>query len=221
MLPEGTAPEGGWPAVVAIHDLLGFSSDIRRIARRFADAGYAALAPALFDGAGAPVLCVARTLRDSTRGHGPAFARLDAARAFLGARADVDARRIGVTGFCMGGGFALYWAAGGGLQACAPFYGNVPEGADRLARVCPVVASFGDLDKPFVEQGRRLRRHLEQLGVAHDVKIYEGVGHSFMNDHGTGLLTRLGRHTPMHAAFDETASEDAWRRMLAFFAEHL
>ena len=220
-LPEGPAPAGGWSGVVTIHDIFGFSPDIERIARRFADAGYAALAPALFDGAGAAPMCVVRTMRDMSRGRGPAFARLEAARASLAAHPQVDPGRIGVTGFCMGGGFALYWAAQGDLQVCAPFYGQGPEQADALRRVCPVVASFGELDRPFVEQGRRLEQQLTEIGVAHDVKIYPRVGHAFMNDHGPGLLTALGRHSPMHAAYDEEAAEDAWRRMLAFFGEHL
>jgi carboxymethylenebutenolidase len=220
-LPDAAPPAGGWPAVVAIHDLLGFTPDIRRIARRFADSGYACLAPALFDGAGAPFLCVVRTLRDSTRGEGPAFERLDAARAFLAARPDVGAERIGVTGFCMGGGFALAWAARGGFQACAPFYGQVPEERETLRRICPTVASFGELDRTFLPDARRLEKHLVELGVPHDFKLYTGVGHSFMNDHGGGWKAALGKHTPMHAAYDETAAEDAWRRMLAFFARHL
>src|SRR4051812_18635251 len=100
-LPEGDAPPRGWPPIVAIHDIFGFTPDIQRIARRLADSGYAALAPALYDGAGAPVLCVARTMRDMSRGDGPAFDRLEAARAFLAARPDLDAKRVGVTGFCM------------------------------------------------------------------------------------------------------------------------
>jgi carboxymethylenebutenolidase len=220
-LPEGSPPPGGWPAVVAIHDIFGFTPDIQRITRRFADSGYAALAPALYDGAGAPVLCVARTVRDMSRGEGAAFQRLDAARSFLAANSQIDGSRIGVTGFCMGGGFALYWAAQGGLQVCAPFYGQVPEDESALRRVCPVIAGFGELDRSFLDHAKRLEKHLASLGVPHDVKIYPDVGHSFMNDHGDGLLTSLGRHTPMHAAYDESASEDSWRRMLGFFGEHL
>ncbi|HTO54557.1 MAG TPA: dienelactone hydrolase family protein [Myxococcota bacterium] len=220
-LPNGPAPAQGWPAVVAIHDIMGFSPDIRRIARRFAESGYAALAPALFDGAGAGPMCVIRTVRDSSRGEGPAFQRLEQARAFLAARPGVDGARIGVTGFCMGGGFALAWAAKGGLQVCAPYYGEVPEHADSLRRVCPVVAGFGELDGSFLGHAHRLEKHLAELGIPHDVKIYPNVGHSYMNDHGGGLLAAIARRTPMHAAFDAHASEDSWRRMLAFFAEHL
>src|SRR5262245_46140950 len=219
--PDGAAPAKGWPAIVAIHDIMGFTPDIRRIAGRFAESGYAALAPALYDGAGAPPLCVTRTLRDMTRGEGPAFERLEDARRFLAAQPDVDPTRIGVTGFCMGGGFALYWAARGGLQVCAPFYGQVPEQAEALRRVCPVVASFGERDEPFLPHGRRLEKHLAELGVPHDFKMYPGVGHAFMNDHGGGLLAALGRRTKMRAAHDPVAAEDAWRRMFTFFAEHL
>ena len=220
-LPEGAPPPGGFPAVVAIHDILGFTPDIRRIASRFAASGYAALAPALFDGAGAPVLCVVRTLRDALRPGSPAYGRLDQARAFLAGRPGVNGARIGVTGFCMGGGFALAWAAQGGFRVCAPYYGGVPPEAESLRRACPVVAGFGGLDGPFLAHAERLERHLGQLGIPHDVKIYPGVGHGYMNDHGGGLLSQIARRTPMHAGYDEAAAEDSWRRMLAFFAEHL
>ena len=221
VLPDGTAPPGGWPAVIAIHDILGFSPDIQRIARRFADSGYAALAPALFDGAGAPVLCVVRTLRDAVQPGSAAYGRLDQAKAFLAGRPGVNGARVGVTGFCMGGGFALAWAAQGGFRVCAPYYGGVPEHADSLRRVCPVVAGFGERDGPFLAHASRLESHLNQLGIAHDVKLYPGVGHGYMNDHGGGLLSQIARRTPMHAAYDENAAEDSWRRMLAFFGEHL
>jgi carboxymethylenebutenolidase len=221
VLPDGTPPEGGWPGVVAIHDIAGFSRDIRRIARRFADSGYAAIAPALYDGAGAPPLCVVRTLGDLRRREGSAFERLEAARRFLATQTEVDAGRIGVTGFCMGGGFAIFWASGGGLRVCAPWYGETPEKPEGLDRVCPVVAGYGELDRPFIEHGRRLAAHLASLGIPHDVEIYPGVGHGYMNDHGGGPLMALMRRTPMRAGYDETAAEDSWRRMLTFFAEHL
>jgi len=221
VLPDGDPPPGGWPLVIAIHDIVGFSRDIQRIARRFAESGYAALAPALYDGAGAPVLCVVRTIRDLQRRDGPAFDRLESARVFAAGLPEVAGDRIGVTGFCLGGGFSIFFAARGGVQVCAPYYGDTPETADELRRVCPVVAGFGERDEAFAVQGERLREHLVQLGVPHDVKIYPGVGHSYMNDHGGGPLAALMRRTPMHAGYDEPAAEDSWRRMLAFFGEHL
>src|SRR5258705_12984360 len=113
-LPIGAAPAAGWPAVIAIHDIMGFSPDIRRIARRFADSGYAALAPALYDGAGAPPLCVARTVRDMSRGDGPAFERLEDARPLPAAQPGVDGDRGRRAGFSTGGGVAAYVGAAGG-----------------------------------------------------------------------------------------------------------
>jgi carboxymethylenebutenolidase len=220
-LPDGEPPAEGWPGVIVIHDAFGFSSDVRRITRRFADSGYAAIAPALYDGAGPPVVCVVRTFGDLTRRRGAAFERIESTRRFLADRDEVNGDRIGVTGFCMGGGFALFYAARGGVQVCAPYYGDTPAEAETLRSVCPVVAGFGELDESFARQGRRLGEHLSSLGIPHDVKIYPGVGHGYMNDFGSGPLVHLMRHTPLHAGYDEEAAEDSWRRMLAFFEKHL
>lgn len=130
--------------------------------------------------------------------------------------------RIGITGFCLGGGFAFFHAARGGVRVCAPYYGATPKRARELEKVCPVVAGFGELDRSYAAQGRRLERHLEQLGVPHDVKIYPQVGHSYMNDHGEGpILSSILRATPLHGGYDEAAAEDSWERMLGFFGEHL
>jgi carboxymethylenebutenolidase len=220
-LPDGTPPEGGWPVVIAIHDIFGFSPDIHRIARRFADSGYAALAPALYDGAGAPFLCVVRTLRDQQRGEGPAFERIEAVRRHLQELPEVNGERVAITGFCLGGGFAIFFAARGDVQVAAPYYGETPGSVDKLRKVCPVVAGYGETDKSFVGHGRRLAEHLDQLGVPNDVKIYPDVGHSYMNDHGGVVFPMMRNLPPMHAAYDEAASEDSWRRMLNFFGEHL
>jgi len=67
----------------------------------------------------------------------------------------------------------------------------------------------------------RLERHLSALGVPHDVKTYDGAGHSFFSqvDGWQGWLARVP--TPMAVGYDEETAEDGWRRMLAFFAEHV
>ena len=57
--------------------------------------------------------------------------------------------------------------------------------------------------------------------MPHDVKIYPDVGHSYMNDFGDGVMASVMRRTPMHAGYDEAASEDSWRRMVDFFGKHL
>ena len=216
-VPRATAPR---PAVIVIHEIFGLNDDIRRITGRFSDLGYVAFAPDLYDAGGARLLCIARTMLALRRKDGPAFADLEAARAWLATRPEVDPARTGVVGFCMGGGFALLYAVRAPLGAAAVFYGDVPKAADELRGVCPVVAGFGGRDRFFAPQGRRLEQHLKELGVPHDVRIYPAAGHSYMSRH-TGLLATLAAHGPMAVGFDAEAEADSWTRMEAFFRTHL
>ena len=185
-----------------------------------ADLGYVALAPDLYD-AGAPrPLCVLRTLLALRTGQGGAFADLDAAQGWLAARPEVDGARIGVVGFCMGGGFALLHAIRADVRAAGVFYGDVPSTADELRGVCPVLGSYGGRDRPFAGQGRRLERFLGELDVPHDVRVYPDAGHSFMSHHDGPLSMLLG-WSPMAVGFDPAAEADSWARLERFFREHL
>lgn len=217
-LPESGAEPG--PGVVVVHEALGLTDDIRRIAARFAENGYAAVVPDLFEGQGPKPVCIMRTFRAYREGGGRALEAIRTAHAWLAARDDVDAARVGAAGFCMGGGFVLLLGRDEGIGAAAVFYGDVPKKSERLAGVCPVVASYGGRDKLFGANGAVLESHLEQLGVVHDVKTYSGAGHSFMSWYG-GLTGLLGPMTPLRAKYHEPSAEDAWRRVLAFFAENL
>lgn len=217
-LPE--AREAPAPGLLVLHEILGLNDDIRAIAERFANAGYAALAPDLYAGPGARPLCILRTLRSLGRGEGPALEAIETARAWLADRPEVDGARMGVVGFCMGGGFALLHAVRAPLGAAAAFYGDVPRDAEALRGICPVVAGYGGRDRVFAGAGRRLDRLLTELDVARDVVLYPDAGHSYMNHH-SGLPARLGAISPMRVGYDEDAAEDSWRRMLAFFAKHL
>lgn len=207
-----------FPGVVVIHDIVGFTPDLRRHCERFADAGYAAIGPDLYRG-GHPS-CVVKVLSSMATGSGFAYRVVDAARAFLAARADVDADRIGVVGFCMGGGFALIAAADQSFAVAAPFYGAVPKSASRLRGICPTIAQYGAEDTVYLSHARRLASHLEELGIEHEVHIYEGVGHSFMNDHRDRRLARMARHTPIHAFYDPATEGRAWAALLDFFERH-
>lgn len=218
-LPDDTPAPG--PAVLVIHEALGLNDDIRRIARRFADNGYVALAPDLF-GAGFRPLCIARFVRGIGKvGTGRPYRELAAFQDWLGGHPAVDPGRIGVAGFCMGGGFALLYAARGGreIRAVAPFYAALPAG-DVIPDLCPVVASYGGRDATFGKNGAKLTTALDAAGIPNDVKTYPAAGHSFMSEH-TGLIARLEPRMPTHGGYVEEAAEDAWGRMLAFFGDHL
>jgi len=209
-----------FPGVIVIHEIFGLNADIRRIASRIADLGYVALAPDLYDKPGPRPICIARTLLTLNRGSGPAFDDLDAARRFLQGQANVDSSRIGVIGFCMGGGFALLYAVRAPMGAAAVFYGDVPKDSERLHGVCPVLGGYGRKDRIFAPQGERLRKLLAELGVDHDVKIYPEAGHSFMSMNSS-ILAALGAISPMKAGYNEAAAEDSWSRIEAFFGRHL
>ncbi len=205
--------------VVVIHDATGFRADTERHCERFAAEGYTAIAPDLYAG-GRPG-CVVATLRSMRTEDGEAYAVIDAARRHLAAEGQVEESQIGVVGFCMGGGFALIAAADQPFAVAAPFYGLVPQRADRLRGVCPLIAQYGGRDRAFAPHARRLTQHLDELEVPHEVVVHEGVGHSFMNAHGDLWFT-LGRYLPpLYGGYDEPTEADAWQRLLRFFDQHL
>ncbi|MEX2080728.1 MAG: dienelactone hydrolase family protein [Dehalococcoidia bacterium] len=216
-LPEADEPR---PAVIVIHEIMGLNRDVREKADRFAAMGYVALAPHLYSGRGPMPICVVRAARELRRGSGTSFDDLEACRQWLAERPEVDPARTGVAGFCIGGGFALLYAVRAPLGAGAVFYGDVPKDSSELEGVCPVVASYGARDRVFAPQAVRLEEHLSELGVPHDIRIYDGAGHSFTSDH-KGVLAKLNSWGPMKLGFNPQASSDSWQRVEGFFSAHL
>lgn len=209
--PSGPGP---WPGVVVLHDGLGMSADTRRTVRRLSNNGYLTIAPNLF--ARGRVRCVPTLLREVvTAAPGVGTRDILAARELLAADPDCTGK-IAVVGFCLGGGFALL-VAPKGFDASAPFY---PSGsgnyADFLRGSCPVVASYGKLDPANPGRGAKLERTLAEYGVAHDIKTYPGVTHSFANETPAEPLLRV-----TGLGYNDEATEDAWGRIFAFFGKHL
>lgn len=205
-----------WPGVVVVHDALGLSDDIRTIADRFATAGYLAIVPDLY-GRGGAMRCVRSVFAQLQAGHGQAHDDIDAARRLLTDRDDCTGK-VGVAGFCMGGGFALL-AAAREFDASAPYYGFLPADESLLDGACPIVASYGAKDRALSGTAAKLDRLLTERGIPHDVKEYPDAGHSFANRIMTGPFNRMARIAGLH--YHHESAEDAWRRVLAFFAEHL
>jgi carboxymethylenebutenolidase len=203
--PEGNGP---FPGVVVIHEAYGLNENIKDVARRFARAGYAALAVDLFAG-GNRALCMARVFSGMLFAplKNNAMNELKASLTYLSTQPEVDSERVGAIGFCMGGSFAISWACTDErLKAIAPFYGMNPRPLEAIARTCPVVGSYPENDFT-ANMGRKLEITLEQYGIPHDIKVYPGAKHSFFNDQGR--------------SYDAAASSDAWERILAFFGERL
>ena len=216
-LPEGADSA---PALIVLHEAYGLTPDIKAIAARFAENGYVALAPDLYDRARPRLLCIARTVRSMLTRKGDVFDDLDVAREWLAGRPEVDGSRLGAVGFCMGGGFATLFAVRAPLQVAANFYGAVPDRQEELEGICPLLGGFGERDSRMAKQARRLEEDLTAMDVPHDIRIYPDAGHSFMNQN-EGLLPRLFAAGPMTMGYNADAAEDSWKRMLAFFGEHL
>ena len=214
-VPDGAGP---WPAVVVIHDILGMTRDLREHADWFAGQGFIALGPDLYSW-GMKVQCLRSTFRDLGAGRGQSFDDIEAAKAWLAARADCTGR-VGIAGFCMGGGFALLLAPRGAFDVSSVNYGEVPDDAvDVLAGSCPIVASFGAKDRMLRGAAAKLETALEQLGVDNDVKEYPDVGHSFMNKIGSPVIQKVVSAAGF--GYDEQATADARQRILMFFGSHL
>ena len=206
---------GPWPGVVVLHELFGLTADIRRQADRFADAGYLAVAPDLYDW-GNTARCLVATMRTMLTGRGRALDDIQAARAFLAGRDDCTGR-VGVLGFCMGGGLAVL-VSPEGFDVASPNYGDVPKDAEtRLRGACPMVASYGGKDRRLKGTATRLEAALSVLGIDHDVKEYAEAKHGFLFEHSG----RTERFEPLLVQYDAEAADDAWQRIFAFFDKHL
>ena len=213
--------DGPWPAVVLVHEAFGLTDVMRRQVERVAQAGYLALMPDLFSQGGAR-RCLLATIRALRSGEGRAFVDIESARSWLAVRPD-STGRTGVLGFCMGGGFAIASASGRDFAAASVNYGMLPRDLDAaLEHACPVVASYGGRDRSLRGAAAKIERTLTRYGVPHDVKEYPAAGHSFLNDAETGPAALRPLEKLILGAGPEPASAtDAWRRIEAFFGEHL
>jgi carboxymethylenebutenolidase len=215
--PDGES-ETPRPGLLLVYEAFGMNDDMGRVAGDLAAAGgWTVLIPDLF-ARGRKPLCVARCIRAIATGRGEPLDDLDAARRYLTERPEVDAERIGVIGFCMGGGFALLLAMTGHYRASAPFYGMAPK---SMARSCPLVASYGGRDLTLKNVPKRLEDNLTRLGVPHDVKVYPEAGHSFYTPAPNRVVELVAPYTPVRAGYHEPSARDARERVVAFFREHL
>ena len=220
-LAAPASPDESRPGVLVLHEAFGLNDDMRRIARRFAENGYVALAPDLYSlGPRLKPICIRRAMGELQSGSGRTFDDIEAAHTWLAARDNVDDTRIAVAGFCMGGGFAILHAARSDVAAAADFYGAVPKDSHALDGICPVLGAYGARDGVFGAQAERLRGHLEELGVEHEVDVYPDAGHSFMSQYGP-VLSIVVKFSPMNAGYHEPSAEAAWTTMLDFFERHL
>lgn len=204
------AADGVYAAILVCHENRGLNPHIRDVARRLAKEGYVALAidllsreggtpaqdpdqvPALLSGA------------PPERHVGDFAAGLD----YLQTLDYVDGERIGMIGFCFGGG--ITWRSAVALpqlKAAVPFYGPAPD-LDQVPNIkAAVFGVYAELDERITPSKDPLEQALKDAGITYQMKVYPGVNHAFHNDTGERYV--------------EAQATQAWQDALAWFAEHL
>ena len=214
------AGKGPFPAVVMVHEVFGIDESMRSQITRMASAGYLVLMPDLFSRGGMRK-CLKATFRALVDGTGQAYVDVEAAKQLLLARPDCTGK-VGVVGFCMGGGFALQLVSKG-YDAAAVNYGQAAKDLDaQLVGSCPIVASFGGKDLSLKGAGPKLEAALTKAGIPHDVKVYPDASHAFMNPTQAGpKALRPFMNTVVGFKPRPEDAADAWSRIEAFFGKHL
>lgn len=201
------------PAVIVIQEWWGLTELIKDVARRFVREGYVAVAPDLYSRLGNRVTTdsseAAHLMNNLRQEDG--LKDLNATVTYVKTLPGVEAGKIGVTGFCMGGSYALMLpCVNPGIKAAAPFYGWVPNPDTPIQNLaCPVLYFYGEEDG-FVPKAdvQRLAAALKKYNKSGEIKTYPGAGHAFFRDTDPSV-------------YRQAEARDAWSRTLAFFRQHL
>ncbi len=201
------------PTIMIVQEWWGLTEHIHDIARRYAAEGYVAIAPDLYSRLGHALTADAgeagklmNTLRQED-----GLADLNATVAYLQSVPEVDASKIGITGFCMGGSYALMLpCVNAAIKAAVPFYGQVPNPDTPLQKLaCPVLYLYGEDDGWITKADvQRLAAALKKYNKAGEIKTYPGAPHAFFRDTDPSV-------------YRPDAAKDAWIRTKAFFKQHL
>jgi carboxymethylenebutenolidase len=207
-LAEPANAKGKLPTVLVAHENRGLNPHIEDIARRLALDNFIAFAPdALFPLGGYP------GDEDKAR---ELFGKLDQAKTredFLAAEAMLKKLpegngKVGVVGFCYGGGIANFLATRlPDLAASVPFYGAQPTPEDAAKIKAPLLLHYAEKDERITSGWPKYESELKAAGVEYHGYVYPGVEHGFNND-----------TTPR---YDAAAAKLAWQRTVDFFNKHL
>jgi len=205
--------EGPLPGLLVIHEWWGLNDNIRAVTRRLAGEGYVALAVDLYGGQSAETPDRARQLMEAVD-QSEALENLRQARQHLAERLTATGDlndRIGVIGWCFGGGWSLRTALAmpNQIAATVVYYGYVPTEPEELEPLtAPLLGLFGAEDGGIPpERVHAFESALGELGKTAEIHIYDGAGHAFANPSGRN--------------YQPEAATDAWRRTVDFLSQTL
>jgi carboxymethylenebutenolidase len=199
-------------AVIVIHENRGLVDHIKDVARRFAKDGFVALAPDLLSRLGGTdqyktaeeaIQAIGKVTQDSV------VEDLTSAVAHLKKQSFVNGK-IGVVGYCWGGGQSLNFATKcKELNAAVVYYGRNPNPLDAVQNIpSPLLGNYGEDDPNIIPGVEPLKEALKKYRKTYDIKVYPGAKHAFNNN------TNADRYHP-------EAAKDAWARTRDFYKKHL
>jgi carboxymethylenebutenolidase len=207
--PAAVAP---FPVILVCHENRGLNPHIEDVVRRYAVNGYLACALDLLsrEGGTAAIEDPSEVPAILTEGDpNRHVADFQAAIAYYGSMPDADTTRIGMNGFCFGGG--ITWRAATAipeLKAAVPFYGPPPPLEDVPNIQAAVLGVYSDDPNDFANEGLDdLRAALDEAGITHQINVYPESQHAFHNDTGQ--------------RYSEAAALSAWEDTLAWFAQYV
>jgi len=219
-------PKGKLPVVLVVHEIFGVHEHIKDVCRRFAKAGYYAIAPELFARQGdVSTLTDTKEIFSKVVSKVPdaqVFSDLDASVAFAKKDAHADLSKLAITGFCWGGRITwLYAAQQPALKAAVAWYGKITGEKDELhprfpadvvsSLKAPVLGLYGGKDQGIPvatveQQAQALAASSNAAAKASSIHIYPDAGHAFYADY--------------RPSFHQPSAEDGFQRTLAWFKNH-
>ena len=203
-----TPKAGTGRGVLVIQEWWGLVGHIKNVCDRFAAEGFSALAPDMYHGKTA----------DEPDTAGKLFMALNISRVEKDLRGAAkflanhsSTKKVGAVGFCMGGQLALFaGTVNPNVGAIVDFYGIHPNVKPDYTKLSgPVLGLFAEKDAFVTPQAAKdVDAAIKKAGKASEIHIYPGVDHAFFNDERPD-------------AYNKPAADDAWRRTLAFFRQHL
>lgn len=222
-LPAASGPR---PVVLVFEEVFGVNVHIRDVCQRLAREGYVAIAPDYHHRAWKPGTQLGYTPEDMKVGMAliPKLtveglnADIGATLAYVKARKEADASKLGAIGFCIGGHIAYYAAATQPIKVTASFYGGGtavfgPGGTqptvERTGDIKGRITCFFGADDPMIpkEQRDKIEAALAEHAIPHEIVLYQGATHGFFCD--------------QRGSYNPTAAADAWERVKKLFAAEL
>jgi carboxymethylenebutenolidase len=205
-----TSAKGPLPGLIVIHEWWGLNDNIRGMAKRLAGEGYTALAIDLYGGQTADTPDKAKELMGAVlKDTAPGVENVKQAYDFL--KTQEKAAKVGVIGWCFGGGWSLQTALllPDKIAATVIYYGHLETDKAKLAPLkMPILGFFGGKDQSIpVASIREFEKTLKDLGKSVEIHIYDDADHAFANASGGN--------------YNAKDAEDAWKRTTVFFKKHL